>query len=135
MAKPNKNRIVLYYGPGAGKDAKEQASEFRAEGNSVLVIDASMFSGELEDVNDLRFIGDVPDSLKRRIEDAYEGRAQEIAAEQSDESDEITIPEDWDTLAFPELQKLAATISGKGVRSKADAMEIIEAEVERRAEG
>ena len=127
----DKQRIVLYYGEGAGQDAKDEAVKLRAKKHSVKVIDASAFIDREDNVNDIRFVGDVPDEVQKRIEDVYEDKAQELA-EEDDDSNEVDIPEDWDELSWPETQKLASAISGKGVRSKAEASEIIEAEVERR---
>lgn len=129
-----KKRIALYYGEGAGREAKDEAVKLRAKKHAVTIIDASAFIDREDSVDDIRFVGDVPDHIQRRIEDVYEGKAQELADadEGSGDADEIDIPEDWDKLSFPELQKLASTIAGKAVRSKADALEIVEAEVERR---
>lgn len=131
-----KKRIALYYGEGAGQEAKDEAVKLRAKKHAVTVIDASAFLDREDNIDDIRFVGDVSDELQKRIEDVYEGKAQELAEthEGEGDSEEIDIPEDWDQLSFPELQKLASAIAGKAVRSKADALEIVEAEIERREE-
>lgn len=129
-----KKRIALYYGEGAGQEAKDEAVKLRAKKHAVTVIDAAVFLDREDNIDDIRFIGDVPEELQKRIEDVYEGKAQELAEAHEGEGDEIDIPEDWDQLSFPELQKLASAIAGKAVRSKADALEIVEAEIERREE-
>lgn len=131
MAK-EKIRVALYYGTRIGAAlVKTKASLLREDGYVPLIIDASVFDGKLEEVDQVKFI-EVDEAVEKRIRDAYEGRAQEIAANTPVPSDEVRIPEDWEDLPFPELQKLAAALSGEAVRSKDAAFEIVAAEVERR---
>lgn len=128
-----KTRIVIYYGAGSAAEAKERAAEIRSEGGHARLIDALNFS-DIEDADKLEFIG-VTDADKDRIEAAYAGSDfnPKEAPVNADGTPAIDIPENWADLSFPELQKLAAALSEETVRTKEAAIEIIEAELERRA--
>ena len=73
-----KKRIALYYGEGAGQEAKDEAVKLRAKKHAVTVIDAAVFLDREDNIDDIRFIGDVPEELQKRIEDVHEGKAQEL---------------------------------------------------------
>lgn len=128
-----KTRIIIYYGAGSAAEAKERAAEIRSEGGHARLIDALNFS-DIEDADKLEFIG-VTDADKGRIEAAYTGSSLNAkeAPVNADGTPAIDIPENWADLSFPELQKLAAALSEETVRTKEAAIEIIEAELERRA--
>jgi len=123
--------VIYYYGSDTAKAAQERVAELRAAGGNARIIDAANFA-DVEDADELEYIEGVPDDVKSKIEEAYAGtpRAQLLAS--SMDSSGIEIPANWSELSFPELQKLAASLSDGVVRSKEAAMEIIAAEMERR---
>ena len=131
-----KVRHVLYhYGPDSAAKAKELAIELRAAGGNARTIDAASFA-DIEDADKIEYVGDFPPSVLAMIQAAYEGSGKPLSSGESplnaDGTPAIDIPQDWEQLSFPEMQKLAAALSNEAVRSKEAAMEVILAELERR---
>lgn len=135
----SKTRVVIYhYGPDSAAEAKDRAQELRAEGVVARTIDATNFA-DIEETDKTEFVGDFPGNVKEAIRDAYEKIDRRVfTRELSEHSDgdeaAIDIPQRWAELSFPELQKLAAALSDSAVRTQADAVRIIEDELERREE-
>jgi len=132
-----KTRHVLYhYGPDSAAEAKERAMELRAAGGNARTLDAANFA-DTEEADKIEYIGDFPSGVKAMIQSAYEGFdkrvfAREASMHNEDGTPAIDIPEQWEQMSFPEMQKLAAALSDEAVRTKEAAMEIILAELERR---
>lgn len=134
-----KTRIVIYHhGPDSAQEARERAQALRAEGHVARTIDASNFS-DIEDVEKVEYVGDFPADVKRAIKDGYEKIdkrvfTRELSMHNEDGTPAIDIPEQWTQMSFPEMQKLAAALTDEAVRTKEQAMSIIETELERREE-
>lgn len=134
-----KTRVILYhYGSGSAQEARERAQELRSEGHVARTIDASNFS-DTEEAEKIEFIGDFPADVKKAIKDGYEKIdkrvfTRELSMHNEDGSPAIDIPEQWTQMSFPEMQKLAAALSDEAVRTKEQAISIIETELERREE-
>lgn len=123
--------VIYYYGSDTAQAAQARVAELRAAGGNGRIIDAANFA-DVEDADELEYIEGVPDDVKSRIEEAYAGTTRAHLSASSVDSSGIEIPANWSELSFPELQKLAASLSEVAVRSKEAAMEIIAAEMERR---
>ncbi len=136
MVNVKMRHILYHYGSESAAAAKERAVELRSNGANARTIDATNFTDK-EDADKIEYIGDFPAGVKATIQSAYEGFdrrtfTRELSEHNEDGTVAVDIPQQWDQMSFPEMQKLAAAISDEAVRTREAAMEIILAELERR---
>lgn len=138
MVNVKTRHIIYHFGPKSAAEAKERAVELRSQGGNARTIDATNFS-DIEEADKIEFVGDFPAETRAAIKAGYERIdkrvfTRELSMHNEDGTQAIDIPEQWTQMSFPEMQKLAASLSDETVRTQEAAMAIIEAELERREE-
>lgn len=118
---------ALYYSGNEGLSAaRARADEVRKDKNAAIILDADAWMNDKESVDKVEFFN-VGKDRKAAIEARY--------ADLPDvpDADAIVIPDNWEELGFAELQGLASRISNGPVRSKDEAMHVIQAYVDQHA--